>query len=246
MENLPEVDTIRSRMRGSILNRAARMSHDEVATELLMRVPETEAQEYVNLSCDLGTPLYCAASRGAITIMQKLVERGAHINLVGGPLGSPLITACSMGQMGAAAWPLKRGAELPCKKLKGTTITTEEAAKQHENVLSLLQKFKEKGTEALDEDVLVKTADISRLDEFMVGFKERKKKKAEAKITSTSDIGSGSVLKFGDGRDQAIGDEKRSEKDDEKGSENDSDVSDENTTKKENDDEKTDKANDEL
>jgi hypothetical protein len=164
-------------------------------------------------------------------------------------LGSPLMTACSMGQVEAAAWLLKRGAELECKKLNGITVTAEEAAQQHESVLSLLQKFKEKGAEALDEEVPVKTADISKLDEFMVGFKERKKKKAEAKITSTnsgSDNSSVSGSESGDGTDQATDDEKGSEKDDEKRCENDSEAGNEGTNKKENEDEKTDKANDEI
>jgi ankyrin repeat protein len=55
LENLPEVDTLRSPAGGSILNTAALMGNETVVTELLKRVPEKDQVDYVNLSCDLGT-----------------------------------------------------------------------------------------------------------------------------------------------------------------------------------------------
>jgi hypothetical protein len=176
LQNLPEVDTIRSKAHGSILNTAAFCHNEEVVAELLKRVPETDVQEYVNLYCDLGTPLYCAASLGSISMLEQLLEKGAQVNLVGGQLGSPLMAACAIGQVEAVTLLLRNGAELERVQPDGTLVKAEEAARQHETVLSILRQFKEKGVEALGEAAPVKTADISKLDEFMVGFKERKEK----------------------------------------------------------------------
>jgi ankyrin repeat protein len=178
LENLPKVDIVWSTTRGSILNTAAFMGHEEVVSALLKRAPEIDVQEYVNLPCDTGTPLYGAASRGNISIMEKLLEKGAKINLIGGLSGSPLMIACMLGYIEAVAWLLRRGAELQSTKVDGTTITAEEAAQQHESVLFLLRRFKEKGVEALDEEIPIQTADISKLDEFMVGYNERKENKS--------------------------------------------------------------------
>jgi ankyrin repeat protein len=155
------------------------MGHESVARELLKRAPEQGIHEYVNLPCNPGTPLYSAALRGHIPIMEQLVEKGAVINLVGGPFGSPLMVACANGQFEAVTWLLKKGAEIQCTKLDGTIVTAEEAAQQHESVSSLLRRFKEHGAEALDEEVPVRTADISKLDEFMIEYKERKQKEAK-------------------------------------------------------------------
>jgi ankyrin repeat protein len=176
LQNLPEVDTIRSKAHGSILNTAIFCGHEEVVAELLKRVPETDAQEYVNLSCDIGTPLYCAASRGSVSMIEKLLEKGAQVNLVRGQFGSPLMAACAMGQVEAVILLLRNGAELECVQPDGTLVKAEEAAQQHETVLSILRQFKERGVEALGEVASVKTADISKLDEFMIGFKEGKEK----------------------------------------------------------------------
>jgi ankyrin repeat protein len=178
LENLPTVDTLRSTTRGSILNTAAFMGHEEVVTELLRRAPEMDVQEYVNLACDTGTPLYSATSRGNISIMEKLFEKGAKINLTGGLSGSPLMIACKLGHIETVAWLLRRGAELQSTKVDGTTIMAEEAAQQHKSVLFLLQRFKERGVEALDEEIPIQTANISRLDEFMVGYNQHKVKRS--------------------------------------------------------------------
>jgi hypothetical protein len=179
LENLPDVDTLRSRIRGSHLNIASFMGQEPVVKELLKRAPEQGIHEYVNLPCNPGTPLYSAALRGHIPIMEQLVKKGADINLVGGPFGSPLMVACTNGRFEAVTWLLRKGAEVQCIKLDGTIITAEEAAQQHESVSSLLRRFKEHGAEALDEEVPVSTADISKLDEFMIEYKERKQKEAK-------------------------------------------------------------------
>ena len=177
LEILPDLDKIRSPAQGSILNTAALMGNEVVVTELLKRVPEKDQVEYVNLSCDLGTPLYCAAYQMGISIIEKLLEKGAQVNLVGGPAGSPLMAACANGHVEAVRILLKKGAELQCTKFDGTTITAEGAAQHHESVLLLLRRYKEKGAHALDEEVPVKTADISELDKFMVAYKERNEKR---------------------------------------------------------------------
>jgi hypothetical protein len=101
-----------------------------------------------------------------------LLEKGAQVNLVGGPAGTPLMAACANGHVEAVRILLKKGAELQCTKFDGTTITAEEAAQQHESVLLLLRQYKEKGAHVLDENIAVKTADISELDKFMVAYKK--------------------------------------------------------------------------
>lgn len=181
LENLPEVDKVRSPAEGSILNTAAVMGNEVVVTELLKRVPEKDQVEYVNLSCDLGTPLYCGAYQMRISIIEKLLEKGAQVNLVGGPAGSPLMAACANGHVEAVRILLKKGAELQCTKFDGTIITAEEAAQHHESVLLLLRRYKEKGADALDDKIPVKTADISELDKFMVAYKKRNEKRMRRK-----------------------------------------------------------------
>ncbi len=176
LENLPEVDEVRSASQGSILNTAALIGNEVVVTELLKRVPEKNQVEYVNLFCDFGTPLYCGAYHQGISIIEKLIEKGAQVNLVGGPAGSPLMAACANGHVEAVRTLLKKGAELQCTKFDGTTITAEEAAQQHESVLLLLRRYKEKGADALDEKIPVKRADISELDKFMVAYKGNEKR----------------------------------------------------------------------
>jgi ankyrin repeat protein len=191
VDNLPEVDTVRSITEGSILNTAALMGNDEVVNELLKRVPEKDNHEYVNLQCSLGTPFYCAAFRPEISILEKLAEKGALVNLVGGSLGSPLMAACTAGHVEAVTWLLRRGAELQCTKFDGTTITAEEAAKQHDSVLWLLRRFQEKGIEALDEAIPVKKADIAKVDEFMAAYREKHKQETSSGYSSSRSSVSG-------------------------------------------------------
>jgi ankyrin repeat protein len=177
LENLPEVDKLRSKVLGSILNTAVYCGREKVVTELLHRVPEEDAPEYVNLTCDLGTPLYCSAYIMHISIMEKLIEKGAQINLVGGSTGSALMAACTVGSVECVRLLLKKGAELQCTKFDGTIITAEEAAQHHESVLLLLRRYKEKGAHVLDENIPMKTADITELDKFMVAHKEQNEKR---------------------------------------------------------------------
>ncbi|KAH7304375.1 ankyrin repeat-containing domain protein, partial [Rhexocercosporidium sp. MPI-PUGE-AT-0058] len=139
LENLPEIDNnVGSKVQVSILNIAAYMGDEEVVTELLKRAPEKEVQEYVNLLCDMGTPLYCAVYRGNMPIIEKLLKNGADFNLVGGPVGSPVVVACAMGHVEAVVLFLRKGAELQCTKFDETIMTAEEAAQYHEAVLWVL------------------------------------------------------------------------------------------------------------
>ena len=189
LENLPEVDKICSPVEGSILNTAAFMGNEVVVTELLKRVPEKEQVEYVNLPCDVGTPLYCSAYIMEISTMERLIEKGAQINLVGGPAGSALMVACVVGNVEGVRLLLKKGAELECTKFDGTTITAEEAAQHHENVLLLLRRYKEKGAHALDEHIPAKTADLSELDKFMVVYKKWNEKRLRERGLDGKDQG---------------------------------------------------------
>jgi ankyrin repeat protein len=207
LEHLPEVDNVRSKEHGSILNTASFAGNEDVVDELLKKVPEAGIYEYVNLYCDRGTPLCRAASIGHIPIMEKLVEKGAQINLVGGPCGSPFMGACTMGNAEAVVWLLRKGTELQCTKFDGT-ITAEAAGQQHEAVLWVLRRFKEEGVEGLDEEIPVKTANISELDEFMVGYKEQK-----ARVPENSSNGGPPPLPPDDKKDYKAGNEEVTKKD---------------------------------
>jgi ankyrin repeat protein len=211
LQNLPEVDNIRSKRRGSILNAAVHWGEEKVVTELLKKAPEKDVQEYINLPCDLGTPLYCAAYHGHIPIMDKLLEKGAQINLVGGPVGSPLVTACAMGHVQAVTLLLKKGAELQCTKFDGTTMTAEEAAQQHEAVLLVLRRFDEKGIEGLDEEIPIKTADISKLDEFMATYDKRTAGGYERSSDEDTDSGDENEDEKDDVQDAKTDNEKKSQ-----------------------------------
>jgi ankyrin repeat protein len=225
LNHLPEIDNVRSKEHGSILSTASFAGTEDVVDELLKRVPEAGVHEYVNQYCDRGTPLYRAASKGHIPIMEKLVEKGAKINLVGGPCGSPLMGACTMGYAEAVAWLLRKGAELQCTKFDGTTTMAEAAGQQHEAVLWALRKFKEEGVEGLDEAIPVKTANISKLDEFMVGYKERK-----ARVPKNSSNRGPPPLPPDDKKDDKACNEEVTKKDDEEGSKETSKAESEETT----------------
>jgi ankyrin repeat protein len=188
MKRLPAVDTIRHRSFRSILNTAALTGSVEVVEELLRRAPpSTGLQEYLNLSCPVGTPLYSSVIWADSSIAEKLIEKGAEINLVGGPLGTALIAACSMGKLEAVILLLRKGAELECVQHDGTIITAEAAAKQHDQVLSLLERFRMKGMEALDEPIPAKQADIGKMEETLAALEARKCSPEETGPTSSVD-----------------------------------------------------------
>jgi len=175
LANLPEVNTHFSETFGSLLTMAMSRNNIEVINELLERIPDEQADRYVNLNCDTGTPLYASASWGNMSIMKKLLDKGAMVNLVGGPLGTPLMGACEMGQVEAVLFLLKNGAELDCVKPNGVKTTAKQAAREHDSIQLILQRFKEKGGEALDEEIPAKKADVEKMDKFLLLLEERKK-----------------------------------------------------------------------
>jgi ankyrin repeat protein len=177
-KHLPEVDSLDNNIEGSILNVAtacaAGSDNNALVEKLLVRVPNDKANEYVNFCSAYGTPLYCSAFRGKISVMESLLLKGAQVNLVGGPLGTPLIAACTMGRVEAVSFLLKRGATLDFIKEDGTIASAFEAARDHDEVLMLLERFESKGIEGLDEPLPHKKANISKVDEILAVFEARK------------------------------------------------------------------------
>jgi ankyrin repeat protein len=182
LSNLPEVDTHFSERFGSLLNMAASRNNIDVVNELLKRVPAEQMDLYVNLNCEMGTPLYASASLGNMPIMERMLDKGAMVNLVGGPLGTPLMGACEMGQVEAVVFLLKKGADFECFKPNGAKITAEQAAREHNSIQFILQRFKEKGGEALDEEIPAKKADVERMDKTLLILEERKKDRGNQTI----------------------------------------------------------------
>ncbi|KAH8592058.1 ankyrin repeat-containing domain protein [Bisporella sp. PMI_857] len=174
LEKLPMVDTIRSPIFGSILTTAASCSCEEIVKELLERAPTADLQNYLNFQCHIGTALYISATKGNTRIARQLLDKGAEINFVGGPLGSPLIGACTMGRLEVVRMLLLEGAELQCERPDGTTITADEAAKHHDQVLLLLEMYKADGKDALNHELPVKKANIQGMEEVLRALKERK------------------------------------------------------------------------
>jgi len=176
--HLPEVDFHVDNYEGSILNTAtanfAKSCNDEFIKKLLERAPNNKAEQYFNLRSACGTPLYCSAFRGNISVMESLILKGAQVNLVGGPLGTPLIAACTMGRVEAVSFLLKKGATPDYIKEDGTVASAIEAARDHDEVLLLLERLKSKGIESLDEELPRRKADISRVDEILAAFEARK------------------------------------------------------------------------
>jgi hypothetical protein len=117
-----------------------------------------------------------------------------------------------MGYAEAVAWLLRKGTELQCTKFDGTTITAEAAGQQHEAVLWVLRRFKEEGVEGLDEEIPVKRANVSKLDEFMVGYKEWK-----ARVPKNSSNGGPPLLPPDDKKDDKACNEEVTKKDDKEG-----------------------------
>jgi ankyrin repeat protein len=177
-KHLPEVDSLDNNIEGSILNvataRAAGSGNNALVEKLLVRVPDNKANEYVNFSSAFGTPLYCSAFRGNISTMESLCLKGAQINLVGGPLGTPLFAACTTGRVEAVSFLLKRGATLDFIKEDGTIVSAFEAAREHDEILSLLERFKLKGVKSLSEPLPRKKVDMSKVDEIIAVFEARK------------------------------------------------------------------------
>lgn len=178
LRHLPEVDPLRSNIEGSILNTAttcaAGSDNNALVEKLLERVPIDKANEYVNFSSAAGTPLYCSAVRGNIPVMQSLLHRGAQINLVGGPLGTPLLAACKIGRLEVVSFLLKKRAIIDDINNDGTISSAIEAARDHDDILMLLDRFKSTGIERLAEPLARRKANISKVDEILAVFEARK------------------------------------------------------------------------
>jgi ankyrin repeat protein len=187
MLSLPEVDTHFSETFGSLLNMAMSRNKIEMVNELLKRIPDEQVDRYVNLNCEMGTLLYASASLGNTSIMGELVDKGAIVNLVGGPLGTPLMGACEMGQVEAVLFLLKKGAELECVKPNGTKATAEQAARGHDSIQLILQRFKEKGGKALDDEIPAKKADVEKMGKTLLILEEREKERGNQRRISDVD-----------------------------------------------------------
>ncbi|RDW68211.1 hypothetical protein BP5796_08868 [Coleophoma crateriformis] len=187
LQHLPQIDTIRSAQYGSILNTAARSGNLTIVTELLKRVPKADMNTYINLHCEHGTPVYAAAIRGDIPIMEKLIHEGAEKDLLGGPLGTSIIGACAMGRVEAVSWLLKHKASLDCVKHDGSSILAKDFAKDHDQLCSLLGRFEASGIQGLDDPLPSKRANPAKIDERMAIIAEQQAQREDDSSFSSDD-----------------------------------------------------------
>lgn len=101
--------------------------------------------EPINEAADnLGTPLYCAAIRGHITIAEKLLGAGALVNAIalpGNRLGPALYVACANGHVQLVTILLSHGADQNLKGPRYHSASEVAIAYEQKGVLEALKKY---------------------------------------------------------------------------------------------------------
>jgi ankyrin repeat protein len=138
----PEVD-IGDDIEGTLLNSACTDSSLRAVELLLAKARSSGANmcEYVNKGCTkYGTPLYAAAYRGKIEVMQILLDAGADINKCdGGQLGTPLDAACALERVEAVKFLFGKGAKIKTTKMTGPELCEEvKASSKLEEIRAVL------------------------------------------------------------------------------------------------------------
>ncbi|TGO60422.1 hypothetical protein BELL_1203g00030 [Botrytis elliptica] len=181
LELLPEIDDIRHKKLGTMLNQASAQSLSKIISVLLSRefkIPG-DINEYVNHAGEDGAPLYLAAIGKKINTrvecMELLIHHGAEIDLVSGPQGTPLMAACYHGAYDSVVYLLKHGASTTCKKRDGIEATAMQAAYLHKDIMLLLQSFQDNGPKALEEPRTVMNANVPMLEWCMLRLENNEK-----------------------------------------------------------------------
>lgn len=141
MKHVTDPYTSRHPRDGTILNIACFEGKLFTVKALLKRFPNENAAQFVDCPGKLGTPLYSAALRGDLEMMEALVEAGASLDLVGGEHGPPLHVACVMGRVEAVQFLLDRGAKMDYVGEDGKVIHANDAAVHQKYVQALLESW---------------------------------------------------------------------------------------------------------
>jgi len=109
---------------------------------LLKRIPSELFTLILNHRAHAGgTPLYAACTqtdaRRETDIINLLLDAGAHLNQDGGPYGTALIAACTIGRLLAVKLLISRGARTTFMK-DGSTINVLNAAKRFPEIIHWL------------------------------------------------------------------------------------------------------------
>lgn len=142
MKHVTDPYTSRHPSDGTILNIACSFGKLFTVKDLLKRFPNENAAQFVDFPGRPGTPLYLAAYRGELEMMEALLEAGASLDLIGGEHGPPLHTACAMGRIEAVRFLLDRGAKMDYIREDGKIIHAMDAAVHQKHVQVLLESWR--------------------------------------------------------------------------------------------------------
>lgn len=142
MKHVTDPYTSRHPLVGTILNFACFHGQLFTVKALLKRFPNENTAQFVDCPGKFGTPLYLAAFRGDLEMMEALIEAGASLNLSGGEHGPPLHVACAMGRIEATRLLLDRGAKMDYVGEGGKVIHAKDAAVHQKNVQALLADWR--------------------------------------------------------------------------------------------------------
>ncbi|MCJ1246909.1 Ankyrin repeat domain-containing protein 44 [Trapelia coarctata] len=105
-----------------------------MAEKLIAKIKNEEKSAMLNNRSEIyDAPLYEAAARGNLALTRLLLEHGAILDMVGGPLGTALMAACAMGRLDVVKFFVGRGAETEYVE-DGKPISAYEAAAHHKKV----------------------------------------------------------------------------------------------------------------
>ena len=126
---------------GPLLQSICRFQQVELLRKYTEKLREHGLLNMINRSDETFPPALClAASLGAITQMQILLEAGADIEISWGYYGTPLGAACLAGRLDAVKYLIERGAKSSWTESDGKLVTMIEKAKGHKHILRWLQK----------------------------------------------------------------------------------------------------------
>ena len=118
---------------------------------LISRSPAESLNGYVDNLCPVfGTPLYAAAYRGDVAIMEALLDAGANVDLEAGNNGAPLAVACSMNPIDAIKLLLRRGAKDVVSGIANGSLGSVEQHSLTESVQKVLSEFRESASNTVE------------------------------------------------------------------------------------------------